>query len=330
MFWTRYYFLKFEETIDVQKKKFIFFCNFSFVVFSILIKFSCIPLLLLSLYLYIKNYKFLLREVFKFNYFLIYLLILSFFIQQFIYSGCFIFPSNYTCIDVSWFNNDFVLLKDKLELNNKSFYVDNNLYSKEEYLKNFRWVSFWLERNYYEILEHLLTIIIPVSIILFLSKKNNEKGNHSLRFNYQVFFSLFVFFGFLFWFTFSPVYRFGIIYFLSLTFVLTFKVYEIKIISNKILYFMILVCLLFNFSKNIFRIGNEQTVFFGVKKIVNKFTKITKSENNFTSVNRPDTENNSKNGWQGRLCWDINFLCSYNEISVDKKYGYLIISKLKN
>ena len=62
-----YYFLKFEETIDVQKKKFIFFCNFSFVVFSILIKFSCIPLLLLSLYLYIKNYKFLLREVFKFN-----------------------------------------------------------------------------------------------------------------------------------------------------------------------------------------------------------------------------------------------------------------------
>ena len=75
---------------------------------------------------------------------------------------------------------------------------------------------------------------------------------------------------------------------------------------------------------------DDDDVFFGIKKIENRFIKISNSTNNFISINKPDTEKNSKNGWQGRLCWDIEFLCSYNEINVDKKYGYLIISKLQN
>ena len=40
-----FYFFKFIETSELSKKKYYFFCNFSFTVFSILIKFSCIPVL---------------------------------------------------------------------------------------------------------------------------------------------------------------------------------------------------------------------------------------------------------------------------------------------
>ena len=323
-----YNFFKFNEITEKQKKILIFFCNFCFSTFAILIKFSCIPLFLLPLYLFFKNFKILYKEIFKLNYILIYFLSVSFFIQQFIYSGCLIFPSNFTCIDVSWFNSEFIKVKDKIELINKSFYVENHNYSKEEYLENFRWLPFWFERNYNEILEHLTTILIPIITILLLSKKNKDvclletKGLN--------FFTLFVILGFLFWFYFSPVYRFGTIYFLSIVFLLTLRVYEYKIFSSKILYSIIFICLMFNFSKNILRIIDEDRVFFGMKKIENKFIEISNSTNNLISINKPDTEKNSKNGWQGRLCWDIEFLCSYNEINVNKNYGYLIISKLQN
>ena len=53
------------------------------------------------------------------------------------------------------------------------------------------------------------------------------------------------------------------------------------------------------------------------------------SNNDFIEVNKPDMKNN-KTGWQGRLCWDIPFLCTYRVIKVDKKNGYLFFSKLKN
>ena len=86
---------------------------------------------------------------------------------------------------------------------------------------------------------------------------------------------------------------------------------------------------MFNFTKNILRIDNEDYIVFGIEKIQNQFYIDKLSENNFIKVYRPDIENN-KNGWQGRLCWDIPFLCSYKEIRVNKNYGYLIFSKLNN
>ena len=62
----------------------------------------------------------------------------------------------------------------------------------------------------------------------------------------------------------------------------------------------------------------------------NNFYTDNLSENKFIIVRRPDIDNNKENGWQGRLCWDIPFVCSYNEILVNKKNGYLFFSKLNN
>ena len=31
------------------------------------------------------------------------------------------------------------------------------------------------------------------------------------------------------------------------------------------------------------------------------------------------------NGWQGRLCWDIEFICTKNKVIIEKKSNYLFI-----
>ena len=324
-----YFYLKFYETTNIIDKRYNFFSCFSFAVFSILIKFSCIPIFLIPSYLFFKNFDLLKKEILKFNYFFIYFLGIVFFIQQFIYTGCFLFPSTITCLDVSWFNNEFIDVKKKLELTNKSYSLARNIFTPEEYLSNFTWFPYWFKRNYPEILEHILTMILPVMVILLFSKQSTK--NQKVRYKYFeiYFFAIFVFVGFAFWLSFSPVYRFSIIYFISFIFLITFSFYKNIMISKKLLIFLFLLALIFNFSKNISRISNEKSIFFGIKKITNSFIEYPSGKNDYILLLRPDNKNNEKNGWQGRLCWDIGFLCSYREINVMKNNNYLILNKLK-
>ena len=92
---------------------------------------------------------------------------------------------------------------------------------------------------------------------------------------------------------------------------------------------LIMISLIFNFSKNISRISKKDNIYFGIEMIKNEFIDITLDRGDI-SIYKPNISKNNKNGWQGRLCWDIPFLCSYNKINVDKKYGYLFFSKLNN
>ena len=63
----------------------------------------------------IKNFKIIRNEIFKLNSLFIYLLT-GIFVQQFIYTSCFIFPSNFTCIEVlAWYNHIILILREKLE-----------------------------------------------------------------------------------------------------------------------------------------------------------------------------------------------------------------------
>jgi hypothetical protein len=323
-----FYFFKFIETNELSKKKYYFFCNFSFTVFSILIKFSCIPVLIITIFLFFQNYTVLKKQLFKLNYLFIYALCIIFFIQQFIYTGCLLFPSILTCFDVSWFNEDFIELKKNLELTNKSYSNASSLFSKDEYLRDFNWLSFWFERSYQEILEHLITMSLPVFLILiFLTK---ETTINKIQFKEKKIFVLFIFLSFIFWLNFSPVYRFSIVYFLSIIFIISLSIYNYKKITLNFFRNLIIIALIFNFTKNISRISSEDEIFFGVKKIKNYFIIYPQKNKDEILVYRPNLEKNLINGWQGRLCWDISFICSYNEIKIDKKYSYLFVNKLNN
>ena len=169
-----YYFFKFSETQLVNERKNYFFLIIIFSIFSILIKLSTFPIIFLSFYLYIRYFRDLKFSIFNFRYLLVYSLLTTFFVQQFIYTGCFFFPTNLTCLNVSWFNQDYLKLSQKLELVNKSYELARDIYTPEEYLKNFNWTYFWLKRNFLEILEHFLTIIFPSILFLFFLKKKKR------------------------------------------------------------------------------------------------------------------------------------------------------------
>ena len=90
-----YYFIKFFETILENEKKKYFFLIVIFSLFSILIKLSTFPIILLSLYVYLRYFKNLKSSLIDYRFLFIFLLFLSFLIQQFIYSGCFFFSNKF-------------------------------------------------------------------------------------------------------------------------------------------------------------------------------------------------------------------------------------------
>ena len=326
-----FFFLKYEEEDSSLKKKIFFFRHLSLVVFAVLIKFSVIPIIILTLFIFFRDFKIISKEIFKYNYLIIYFLVIIFFSQQFIYTGCFVFPSKITCMNVSWFNNDFLNLRTNLELVNKSYSTARDFISSDDYLTNFNWVPYWLERNYLEIIEHLSTMLIPIFVFLFFSKKNVNDNNNINYVNNLNILILFLIIGFSFWFSFSPVYRFGILYFLILIFMSTLLLYRKKIFSKKTFLTLLCLFLIFNFTKNVNRISLKKHIVFGIKGISNEYI----SYNNYIfnkaiTVFRPNIEANNLNGngWQGRLCWDIPFLCTYNKIKVNLISNYYVITKL--
>ena len=273
---------------------------------------------------YFKELKFFLFEP-KFSF--IYILLATFLVQQFIYTGCLFFPADFSCFNVSWFNESNLSLSGGLELVNKSYFHEaKDIYTPEEYLKNFNWIFFWIKRNYIEISEHLFTIILPSILFLFFLK--NRENNFFLIDKFGLY--IFLILGFLFWLNFSPVYRFGIYLFLTLIYVILINYLLSKKFSKILFLVFFVIFVFFSFSKNLLRINKTESIFLGIQKIDNKYTINEKYQNKYINVHHPDIKKNSMNGWQGRLCWNTPFICSYNKLDVRKKNGYLIINKLIN
>ena len=228
-------------------------------------------------------------------------------------------------MNVSWFSEDNINISNRLELINKSYSsVEKNIITPEEYLKNFNWFSYWLKRNFIEILEHLLTIILPIFLFLFFQKK---KIKNKLILNNKLGLYLFLILGLLFWLNFSPVYRFAIYLFLTLIFVLLIGKLMSRVFSKKVFIIFIISFVFFSCLKNIIRLTKVDKVFLGVIKIDNRYILNNQKYNQIRKVYQPDTRRNLKNGWQGRLCWNTPFICSYNKLELKKKNGYLIINK---
>ena len=111
---------------------------------------------------------------------------------------------------------------------------------------------------------------------------------------------------------------------------ISYKFYIKKKFSKNIFIIFVSIFLIFNFSKNIRRINDTKNVFVGIQKIENQYLLNKVNSNEYANIYYPDIKKNKKNGWQGRLCWDTPFICSYNKLEVGKKNGYLIINRLKN
>ena len=324
---TIYYFLKFSEVIFTNEKKEYFFLTSIFSIFSILIKLSTIPIILLPIFLYLKYFKYLNFDILRIRFLFVYILFFTFFVQQFIYTGCLFFPSNFTCLNVSWFSEDNINLARHIKLINKGYFSIAKNISPEEYLENFNWLSFWFKRNFIEIFEHILTMILPILFFLFF-QKNKMNNNLSLNDKFGLYFFLIL--GFLFWINYSPVYRFAIHLFITLIFVLLISNLVLRKFSNKIFFVFTIIFIFFSFTKNIIRLSKVEDIFVGIIKIDNQYILNNENSNKIRKIYKPDLKKNSVNGWQGRLCWNIPFICSYNRLDVKEKNGYLVINKLIN
>ena len=226
---------------------------------------------------------------------------------------------------MSWFNNDYLNLSKQLELTNKSFSSAKNIYTPNEYLSNYTWFPFWLKRNYAEILEHLGTILLPILLFaLFLKKKDTNV--EIFKENKLIY--LFLFLSIIFWLNFSPVYRFGIHIFITLVYLLSINILISKEFSKKIFAIFIIIFIFFNFSKNIQRLIKADEIFIGIQRIDNLYIKKETYSNEYANVFHPYAEKNvKKNGWQGILCWDIPFICSWEDFNINKKNTYLFLVK---
>ena len=322
-----FYFIKFYETKENLEKKTFFYFNLAFSVFTILIKLSTAIVIILPIYLYFSNFKNLKFYIFDFKFLIIIFLCLVFFTQQFIYTGCLLFPTNLTCLNVSWFNPDHINLTKKLELVNKSYSLAKDIYTPEEYLSNFNWFLVWIKRNSLEITEHLLTMILPLLTFVFVLKKRLQTD---AVFQERSILAFFIILGLLFWLNYSPVFRFAIHIFITLVFLIFSSILISREFSIKKFVIFISIFLIFSFSKNILRINDTEKLFLGIQKVENKYILNDKISNKYANIYYPDIKKNKKNSWQGRLCWNTPFICSYNKLDVSKKNGYLVLNKLRD
>ena len=331
-----YYFIKiFEEknTSNINKYFILILC---FSLFAITIKLSAFatPILIIFIFLLINKKKDVIifiksPLIFCFLFFLLWIL------QQFIFTGCFIPHFEFTCIQtVEWYTNDISnMISGLTGAVNKSFNTYEGDLTSVEYVRNFNWVNIWFERHKIELIEHFLAAIIPfIILIIFNIKSSFNDENNILKslINMKLFFIFiisFTIFGLVVWFIKSPVIRFGIPYLFLLIFLTSTLITQIlKINFKKGLYFVIILSVVFNISKNIDRIIKNNSKNYWPHVLNINYS--TKFQNGF-KINYPNSKINSA---KDKLCWSVPYICSVTKgknLQFDKMFSYTFV-KTKN
>lgn len=328
-----YYFIKFFEQNEKEGiiKNFNLLMIFSLISITIKLSTFISPLLVFLSFLRILKKKINLK-VFIRTFFLCGIFLLVWLTQQFIYSSCLVPFFEFTCLKSTiWFQNGLPeALYDATGAVNKSYREYLGDLTKKQYIEDFNWVNTWLKRNKIELLEHFAALIIPIFVLLIINLKNLElnlnKKTQLINFKFLLLLILSLgLFGLLIWFTRSPVIRFGIPYLYIILFFLIIvflsSILNLKKING--LRLVLVLCLIFNFTKNIKRINNtsHQDSYFPSVLEVNYSNK---EINNF-NINYPDPIIISS---QSRLCWSIPFICHIGKgenLKIEKKYNYIII-----
>ena len=325
------YFLKF---IFFNKKNLFYFKLFVLcLILSITIRISNLPMTLLFLY---GLYKISFNKKLIFSKFsIIVILFFSFWtIQQYIYTGCVMFPSKLTCIiEPSWFYENFVRdFKFHTYFANKSFASYTGIKSIEDYHKNFYWVPTWLNRNLIEITEFLIAFLLPVFLLKIFSKKKNfllKEIKYIYEFRVLL---LSITICILVWFYNSPVIRMGNHFIMLLLFFLLYNLNFFNKYSNffknkKNYLIIFILSILFFLNKNFNRISEidyQKNIWPNILKV--KF----ETENKYGLIlNRVIQTSEPKTA----VCWSTEFICRpghFNDLVFKRnKYGYLFIFKAK-
>jgi len=296
-----------------------------FSLFSVLIKLSNLLILLIPLFIFFKNHIKIFSKTFTFTC----LFVLVWVIQQFVYTGCFVFPLILSCFDVSWFNLNPVLdLLNHTKGINKSFAQYHGDLSELEYSSNYNWVPTWFDRNKIEMLEHLSTFIIIFFFLIIFFYKKKRKITYKINGINNIFYTILfiILFQIYFWFHTSPVVRFGFHYvllFLFFSLIPIFKNFVLKKNNYINFIFIIYISLSINLQKNLFRtyddIKKGNTFFYSYPKVFFKNEYISYKNININYLIKD----------KSIYCWNTPSLCLAGEqnLLINRIYGYLVIVK---
>lgn len=232
-------------------------------VYIFLIKSFFILLLILPLIFFFNNSKDI--KIFNTAIYVSFFFILIWFIKNILVTGCILYPLNLTCIsNLDWtLNPSFISIEAEAWTKGWPDRINKNL-SYEEYLKDFNWVSTWLNNHLKIILSKLLPfffiLVLLSAIIIF---KNIKQKKIIEKRYYQL-----IIFNFLFliiWLNTFPNYRFGLgimCVIISISFLSIFKnriSLENKLFNKSLVFFIILTSLIITL-KNIDRIKNKYEI----------------------------------------------------------------------
>ena len=326
--------LYFFKTFESDKTNVSYFMLITiFILFSITIRISNLPFVIIIIYLFLKN-KFYTQVIFSKFFLFIVIFFSSWAIQQFIYIGCFVIPNELTCFDTFWYDKNFLKTFSEATItSNKSYQAYNGNLTSIQYHQNFRWIPTWFFRNLIELSEYIITFCAPIIVLLILKKSKMIKNSKYLDYSndlYILITTLIISIGI--WFYNAPVSRMGNHFIMLFIFsvLINFNFFKKLInteISQKTVYSLIIFSLLFLGVKNLNRIskienniGNEPWPNF-YKPEYNTIYKDNVSLNTVIPGNDP----------QASVCWGTPFICSTKnfknlEFSRTLK-GYLLIKK---
>lgn len=242
----------------------------SYLVFSKITLFlgSLIPMVIL---LFKKKINYFSSKVLIF----VFLFSLSFFLKNFLVSGCLAFPIEKTCVSqASWYDSG-----SKRSSNAKMTMMENEAWTKawsdqkinikdlKTYLSDFGWIKIWSQSHGKRIVTKLspflfFLIIISISIHFLSNAKKNKNLDLAISSKKGVFFSFLLIniIGSILWFFKFPVFRYGSSY---LVLVLTFfailinwnkvRLIDLKKLKKIFTYFILFLLIVF-ISKNTLRI----------------------------------------------------------------------------
>ena len=238
--------------------------------YCITLKTYFLPYILLGLVVFFLNDKFIknLKIIFySKSFFILFLSLSIYFFHHFISTGCLISPLSVTCFgeNLYWADDSQTYEDIALWLEQwakagagPNFRVEDPL----EYIKNFNWVSHWIEKYFLGKFLEQLGLLLIVFFIIFVFFKNFKLNKEALILekNFYIFY-LIILAIFFIWFMKLPSLRYGgySIVFLTLsipTALIYQKVKNKEFFEKKLKYLVILIIVIFNI-KNINRIDKE-------------------------------------------------------------------------
>ena len=326
--------LYFFKTFESKKININYFMLISiFILFSITARISNLPFVIIIIYLFFKNQ--LYHQIIFSKFFIFITVFFGFWVlQQFIYTSCLIIPSELTCFNTPWYNEDYLkTFSESTLIVNKSIETYTGNLTNTEYYKNFRWVPTWFFRNANELFEYLITFCLPLIILLIFNRRtiiNNDKYQ-ALNNDLFVLITTLIISVFL-WFYNSPVIRMGNHFIMLLIFSISINLnFFKKLISNKIPKKIVFSLIIFSF------------LFLGIKNF-NRVNKINDNDPNsfwpylykvkYNTIFQDDLFLNTiipTGEPQTSVCWDTPFICrskNFDDLDLIKTFkGYILIKK---